>query len=485
MPLSFRSRSVVTRSDGPSPSMPSHNMLVEKLRDAVFQNDVKELQRLLLEGGRARDRFHNDTESGSTVLMEACNLGQHECVDVLTRHCEKSALDARNVTGTTACMLAAEKGHITCLKMLIERGADSDLVDHHGCSSLMLAAIWGNIKCLQYLIENHSDLTKTDIEGRTAVMRVAMSGEIECLEILLTNAIQTSDDASSLESRESLSRSQATNLINCVDRYGSSALMLSLQSKEEKCAELLLDCFADVNIVNRVGKTALRLSFDQHMLPLSRRILEAGANVTLSPNDQMLLHEAAARGENVIARYMILNRCAPTLRDCKHVVFDFPYMGTPISPLCVAFLSKNSNLATYLIAIRFLTRYDVTTLRSCPKLLNILSEYVCRQPLDLLQRFRSKPLTLFTLSFVASSDSMGTGSDREQRIRSSGLPDRFKDQLLFQGQWARLCVSQWQDLALYQDSFVKECFCDDCRGSNGLQFSDEISPLPSRKIFEF
>lgn len=54
-------------------------------------------------------------------------------------------LNARTNTGTTLAHAAARNGNSCCLKVLCERGADVDVVNHLGNTPTMFAAMAGDV----------------------------------------------------------------------------------------------------------------------------------------------------------------------------------------------------------------------------------------------------------------------------------------------------------------------------------------------------
>ena len=287
MPRSFKTRHWVQNDGNTSP--PKH-LLGEKLIKAVIKDDVTKVKRLLADGARPCDRAGNDCY-GATALMETCRFGNKQTLEVLIPHCDLITLNACDKSGTTACMLSSENGHLDCLEILNRNGAAVDAVDNNGCSSLMLAASWGQQNCVKYLLDNGCDVNKVDDIGRTALMKAAIRGNNDCLKTILENIAtnvnatdnhcEYSDEYSS-DLMESTSKSfvydsvykinpsnkllnhenhpnTRQKLIDFSDSSGSTALLLAVQAYEIECSETLLKYGVDVNVVNNDGKTALIL----------------------------------------------------------------------------------------------------------------------------------------------------------------------------------------------------------------------------------
>ncbi|KAF9925244.1 Glycerophosphocholine phosphodiesterase [Linnemannia zychae] len=91
-----------------------------------------------------------------TPLSIACRLGHPEVVSLLIHY--GADLDAQDEDGETALIIASKNGHVECVKLLIKgpyKGANLELREHfYGWTALHLAAI-----------ENHPDVVKVLLEA--------------------------------------------------------------------------------------------------------------------------------------------------------------------------------------------------------------------------------------------------------------------------------------------------------------------------------
>ena len=93
--------------------------------------------------------------------------------------------------GFTALMWATFKDNSTCLKMLVNKGADVNICDQTG-SSLMLASTKGFDNCVRILLKAGADLNMVDCNGRTALDLADMNGNKLCYRRLEEYICQTS-----------------------------------------------------------------------------------------------------------------------------------------------------------------------------------------------------------------------------------------------------------------------------------------------------
>lgn len=65
----------------------------------------------------------------------ACNEGHVQVVEVFTRHLTTDKLNYRNTNGDTPLHIAALRGHLDCVKVLLTKGADPCIANSSGKTS--------------------------------------------------------------------------------------------------------------------------------------------------------------------------------------------------------------------------------------------------------------------------------------------------------------------------------------------------------------
>jgi ankyrin repeat protein len=109
-----------------------------------------------------------------TPLMLAAERGNLNMVRMLIERRSKAELDvtcrSTFCLGNTALLLAAEKGHFEIVKLLLEANANPNATDRNGNTAVHFAAKRGETAILQLLIDCHADLEmRTHRFGRTAL----------------------------------------------------------------------------------------------------------------------------------------------------------------------------------------------------------------------------------------------------------------------------------------------------------------------------
>ena len=82
------------------------------------------------------------------------------------------------------CHVAAEKGNLDRVKLLLDQGADKDKFDGNGNTPLRLASAFGHFDVVQYLVEQGASLDKDSI-NYTPLAIAANQGHLEIARYLL------------------------------------------------------------------------------------------------------------------------------------------------------------------------------------------------------------------------------------------------------------------------------------------------------------
>jgi ankyrin repeat protein len=157
---------------------------------AVASGDVEEIS-ILLDGGANPDKPRDS--GGGTALMLALEFGRYDVAELLLDRGADAAA-TRDGGGTTLFSLASwpvvsqpppDKRQLALAKRLISGGASIDAQQGANRSTaLMIAALKGNIGLVSLLVERGADVSLKDARGQTAEVFAHRKGYSEIVELL-------------------------------------------------------------------------------------------------------------------------------------------------------------------------------------------------------------------------------------------------------------------------------------------------------------
>jgi ankyrin repeat protein len=155
----------------------THAGSYEDFFKAVQLDDVRTVQSLLQRG------FDPNTVNpqGVPALMLAVKEPSFKVAQLLATW-PKVKTEVRNENDESALMLAALKGHVALVKLLVENDAD---VNKPGWTPLHYAATSGNVPIIELLLDNSAYIDAESPNGSTPLMMAAMYGTPESVKVLI------------------------------------------------------------------------------------------------------------------------------------------------------------------------------------------------------------------------------------------------------------------------------------------------------------
>lgn len=194
--------------------------------------------------------------------------------------------DARPPIDKAPLHLAVCQGHAKILKLLIDKGADVDLLEKEGCTPLMFACQLGRVGLVKLLLDASADLNIFHGKlGSTALMMAAENGDT----IIVTMLLQAGANPNYSSMRD-----------------GGSALLVASLRNQVKVVRALLDGGADVNICMKNGVSSLMMATFKNHVDIVKMLLEANADITFKDEHGRSALMAAVRfGHKEIATLLM------------------------------------------------------------------------------------------------------------------------------------------------------------------------------------
>ena len=222
-------------------------------------------------------------------------------------------VNERNYAGLTPLTVAAEKGNMEILRMLVEEGTASvNLPSSYGVTPLLAAAAAGQTDAVNYLLENGADVKAKDDLGKTALIHAMGANDRRLTEKLLEldpRAIDMPDNMGNTPLIYAAQQGSVDNIRillkhNVNPDYqnpatGLSALSAAAAAGQEKAAQVLVSNGADVNLKDKNGRTALFFASENGQTGLMRQLLRMGADINIVDNNGQNVFIAAAQNQNI------------------------------------------------------------------------------------------------------------------------------------------------------------------------------------------
>ena len=211
-----------------------------------------------------------DTSYDQTPLWMASTAGDEILGMFLQR--KDIELNGQSRRGETPLYQAIQRKRISAAKMLLDAGADPNVLTDDKICALSWAAAEGSEESIELLLKKPSiQLDIPDKLGKTPLLRAADAGHTKCIRMLLDKGAN----------------------VKCADEQGRTALSLAAVKGHKVVAKILLKNNAEINVQDKQGNTPLALAAEKNHDAVVRFLLESGADADLPDEDEETPFEKA------------------------------------------------------------------------------------------------------------------------------------------------------------------------------------------------
>ena len=289
-------------------------------------------------------RFPSFTNSAnSSALNEAAAAGDLLKLGSLLD--SKVNVDARSKAYMTPLMLAAMNGHIQCLQILRQRGADESAVDSKGRNVLHLAVASGQVSAVKWLLATYPPNRTQQLKHRSSILFKATDSIMtrspkdlrESSDAEGSKPLHLAAEAVDIETLNTL----LSNGVNAESKnnWNRTPLHQAIIANRRACFDTLLRAGADISVRDAKSMTPLHWAAKTGHVDMIKTLLAKGANRKDHDNDgNQPIHQAAWVGKILGIEALMTERKSLDTRT-----------KAGESMLHIACLTKNTELATYLL----------------------------------------------------------------------------------------------------------------------------------------
>ncbi|CAN9502148.1 unnamed protein product [Ophioblennius macclurei] len=247
---------------------------------AIRRGDVEAVHDLASSSSHSLLKENKD---GWIPLHDAAYCGQTECLKALLR-AHPGSVDKRTLQEQTALLLAVSGEHVSCVRCLLEAGADPDISSNNKGTPLYKACELENVEMVSLILSYGATVNQRCSRGWTALHEAVSRNNTDICDILL----------------------EARATINPANTYSITPLIVAAQRGQTRALRYLIEKGADVNIQTCDGVTALHEASKEGHKEVVALLLTKNADANKATNSGLLpLHIASQYGHHEIVALLV------------------------------------------------------------------------------------------------------------------------------------------------------------------------------------
>lgn len=262
--------------------------------------------------------------------------------------CQNISLEELN----QGLVMSVVRGYKECVELLLESGADVNVINSDGDTLLMLAVRHDHVDLVQYLLTKPIHIERKNFDSRTALHLACISDNQIIAEMLL--AAGADKTVKTYNSETPLTIAVSNNNLNIVkfllkkgcevnDKTHVDNYLIHIASTNDNCdmCRILVDAGAIVNCKNCFGFTPLHCAAINGNIKIMEVLLGAGADInSIGMGRETVLHRACA-GKSL--------ECVQFVLENEHFVGIDAVDVHGLTALGKAIHAKNDEIVKYLI----------------------------------------------------------------------------------------------------------------------------------------
>ncbi|KAK4880295.1 hypothetical protein RN001_008441 [Aquatica leii] len=186
-------------------------------------------------------------------------------------------INQKNKSGLAPIMIALNDHYNECVTMLLEHGADPFVEDNDGNTCLHLAATYEEVDLFKTFLEKGIDVNKLNKNGDNSLQVAIEHGKMKIAKIILDMGGDP----------------------NTVTQTGKTCLLKAIELDDKELTDYLIKCKVDINIQSNSDQTPLSVALENGLTAVSKLLIQMGADVNIQRGGTYL-HLAAEYGVNVV-----------------------------------------------------------------------------------------------------------------------------------------------------------------------------------------